>query len=68
MNEKYRLRKSIFGNCISLYIGQDHHSKQMRVYCVIKKNYLNTNVYISMLRLQIGSRQTSDGQVGEYIE
>ena len=33
-----------------------------------KKNYLNTNVYISMLRLQIGSRQTSDGEVGEYIE
>jgi hypothetical protein len=33
-----------------------------------KKNYLNTNVYISMLRLQIGSRQTSDSEVGEYIE
>jgi len=68
MNEKYRLRKSIFRNCISLSIGQCHHSRQMKVYCVITNNYLNTNVCISMLRLQIGSRQTSDGQVGEYIE
>jgi len=38
MNEKYRLRKSIFRNCISLSIGQYHHLSQMKVYCVIEKN------------------------------